>query len=239
MKKNKMMRAAAGLMIATLLTTSVISGTFAKYVTSADATDSARVAKFGVEITANGTMFATAYNTDDTTITGISQSVISSSSSDSNDVKNVVAPGTSGDLVESTITGTPEVAVNVKRVATLELNGWSSKQDKNADASYYCPIVITVNNTEYYGLDYANETAFKNAVEAAINADNKNYEPKTDLSSKKTDTLDVKWKWAFEGGNGESVNRTDYADTYLGDQAATATAASISLKVVTTVTQID
>ena len=33
MKNNKMMRAASGLMIAALLTTGMISGTFAKYIT--------------------------------------------------------------------------------------------------------------------------------------------------------------------------------------------------------------
>ena len=58
MRKNKMMRTASGLLVATLLTTSVISGTFAKYTTEETGSDSARVAKFGVEITARGTMFA-------------------------------------------------------------------------------------------------------------------------------------------------------------------------------------
>ena len=43
MKKNKMMRAASALMVATLLTTSVISGTFAKYVTSVNSSDWARI----------------------------------------------------------------------------------------------------------------------------------------------------------------------------------------------------
>ena len=52
MKKNKMMRLASGLLVAVLITTSTISGTFAKYVTTADAKDEARVAKFGVVITA-------------------------------------------------------------------------------------------------------------------------------------------------------------------------------------------
>ena len=43
MKKNKMMRLASFLLIAVLLTTSVISGTFAKYVTTDAQWDSARV----------------------------------------------------------------------------------------------------------------------------------------------------------------------------------------------------
>lgn len=238
MRKNKMMRFASGLLVATLLTTSIISGTFAKYVTDANATDTARVAKFGVTINANGTMFADKYKTDDSnSAAAISESVISNGNGGETD--KVVAPGTKGDLTESTITGQPEVAVNVKREATLTLTGWEAKQNKDVASTYYCPIKITVGDKAYYGLDYSSIDEFKTAVETAINADINNYAPNTDLSGKNADKLDVKWEWAFSGSNGTKVNRTDYADTYLGDQAATATPAQISLKVVTTVTQID
>ena len=47
MKKNRMLRVAAVLLVAVMLTTSVISGTFAKYTSVASASDSARVAKWG------------------------------------------------------------------------------------------------------------------------------------------------------------------------------------------------
>ncbi len=49
MKKNVMMRIASVLMICVLISTCGISGTFAKYVTKAEATDSARVAYWGFE----------------------------------------------------------------------------------------------------------------------------------------------------------------------------------------------
>ncbi|MFR0985955.1 MAG: hypothetical protein ACLSFZ_04975 [Frisingicoccus sp.] len=45
MKKNRMMRLASSLLVLTLLTTCVISGTFAKYTTQAGGSDTARVAK--------------------------------------------------------------------------------------------------------------------------------------------------------------------------------------------------
>ena len=61
MKKNKMMRIAGGLLIAVLLTTSIISGTFAKYVTTGSAADEARVARFGVTVTGSGSLFAKNY----------------------------------------------------------------------------------------------------------------------------------------------------------------------------------
>ena len=47
MKKNKMMRLASFLLVAVLLSTCAISGTFAKYVTTVSNTDTARVARWG------------------------------------------------------------------------------------------------------------------------------------------------------------------------------------------------
>ena len=47
MKKNRMLRLASALLILTLLTTSVIGGTFAKYVSTGSVSDTARVAKWG------------------------------------------------------------------------------------------------------------------------------------------------------------------------------------------------
>ena len=49
MKKNRMMRLASILLVCVLLTTSVISGTFAKYTTSTTGNDKARVAYWGFD----------------------------------------------------------------------------------------------------------------------------------------------------------------------------------------------
>ena len=66
MKKNVMMRLASFLLVAVLISTSAISGTYAKYVTADEGTDTARVAKWGVEIEAESFgMFDTNYATDD------------------------------------------------------------------------------------------------------------------------------------------------------------------------------
>ena len=51
------MRTASGLMIAALLTTSMISGTFAKYTTADAAQDSARAAKWGVNLGISGSLY--------------------------------------------------------------------------------------------------------------------------------------------------------------------------------------
>ena len=47
MKKTKFMRAALLLLVLTLITSCFVGGTFAKYTTSANGSDSARVAKWG------------------------------------------------------------------------------------------------------------------------------------------------------------------------------------------------
>ena len=64
-KKNWTMRAAVLLFALVLISSCFVGGTFAKYVTSAGGSATARVAKFGVTVTAaNDTMFKTAYCCD-------------------------------------------------------------------------------------------------------------------------------------------------------------------------------
>lgn len=243
MKKNKMMRIASVLLVAVILTTCAISGTFAKYVTDKTASDTARVAKFGVKIIANGSTFAEEYDTDDINVVGtIAKSVVSTAATDPNQEDNVVAPGTNGDLANATITGTPEVAVNVKHEATLTVTGWKLSDN----TTEYFPIVFTVDSETYAisGMkdsagnvathDYDTIANLVAAVEAAIEDNSANYGAGTDLSGIHSTGgyVDVSWEWAFTGND-------DVKDTYLGDQAATATASTISLAVTTTVTQID
>lgn len=223
MRKNKMMRLASGLLVATLLTTSMISGTFAKYVTSADGTDTARVAKFGVTITANGETFANAY---DATAAEDAKTVVGTANA------KVVAPGTSGEMAKMTLTGTPEVKVKVSYAGEFALNEkWS------VGNTFYCPLVITVKTTEgtttINGGNYQSANEFAKAVNDAIAAYSAEYAANTDLSKQGTDSLTVSWSWPFDSD--------DTKDTALGKAAAdnAADAGTVTLKVTTTVTQID
>ena len=63
MKKNKMLRIASVLLVAVLLSTCAISGTFAKYTSSATLTSTATVAKWSVEV--NDTQIALASGSSD------------------------------------------------------------------------------------------------------------------------------------------------------------------------------
>lgn len=220
MKKNKMMRIASVLLVAVILTTCAISGTFAKYVKSGNGSDSARVAKFGVTVNGTADTFKETYAKDDTSFTLAANTVVST--------EDVVAPGTSGSMAAFTLKGTPEVAVRVEFAGTLELG------DKWVDSAstYYCPIEVTVGSTVFKGLDYTSADEFETAVNEKIANYSKDYEANTDLSSIGADAPAISWKWAFTGND-------DIKDTYLGDQAAAGNAAEISLAVTATVTQID
>lgn len=220
MKKNKMMRAASALMVAVLLTTSVISGTFAKYVTSGSGSDSARVAKWGVEVSGTADTFKQTYAKDDNNFTLAANTVVST--------EKVVAPGTSGSMAAFTITGTPEVAVRVAFDGTLELGDeWV-----DSDHNYYCPIEITVGTTTFKGTTYGSADEFEAAVNAEIATYKKDYEAGTNLSTIGGDAPAISWAWAFTGND-------DVKDTYLGNQAAVGNAATIFLNITATVTQID
>lgn len=124
MKKIKTMRIASVLLIAVLLTTSIISGTFAKYVTTGSSNDSARVAVFGVKVQGTGALFAKNYWTvgngngpaEGEEAPGFPNWFTVESSSEINAGNdNLVAPGThsAGTGLNFTITGKPEVDVKI------------------------------------------------------------------------------------------------------------------------------
>lgn len=242
MKKNVMMRVASIMLVLVLMSSSVISGTFAKYVTSGSASDTARVAKFGVTVDADySNLFNSTYAT---TVAWTGDDGVSVKASE-----DVVAPGTFGVLADFTVDGEPEVDVAVTYEADLDIgNLWNVCSFENdvtaagwAADTFYCPITITVNGVPFCGLDYYNAADFEADVEAQIATSAKKYNVGEPLSAVGAD-LDVDWKWDFEGSNyggTGSAKQTDPYDTQLGDRAANGQAATIELTVTCTVTQID
>lgn len=203
-----------------LVTSGLVGGTFARYVTSGTGTDSARVAKFGVKITAAGTTFAQSYTKDDDSASTLTNSVAST--------EKVIAPGTKGNMAAVTISGTPEVAVKVTYEATMNLG----EEWKDSTDTYYCPLEIKVGEETLKGSDYTSADLFETAVQEKIAGFSKVYEAGTNLAEQGADVPSVSWEWKFSGND-------DTKDTYLGDQAAEGIAATISLEMKTTVTQID
>ena len=58
MKKNRFIKLASGLLVLCLMTTCVIGATLAKYTTAGSGADTARVAKWGVTVSASGSLLA-------------------------------------------------------------------------------------------------------------------------------------------------------------------------------------
>jgi hypothetical protein len=255
MKKNRMMRVASGLMVAVLMTTSAISGTFAKYITQTSASDSARVAKFGVTIGTAGSLFGESYqkHASDSGATSISNTVEST-------VK-VVAPGTSsadvgdgGGLVFSA-TGTPEVAVKVSFSVDTD-----SLKDIVLPAATYTDYTVVPNGTFSVASDYhpLQFTLKWNGVEvdcgghtlqdivSYLNDDtnSKYFAPNTDLSTA-FGNYTLTWEWPYDNGK-------DKEDTFLGQHVAEignlpdtpasvvdAYSHEVNLAITMTVTQVD
>ena len=233
MKKNVMMRVASIMLVLVLMSSSVISGTFAKYVTSGESTDTARVAKFGVKVTANGDTFAKGYVLDGTVATEVegSASVWSINGED------LVAPGTYGELAEMTLSGQPEVDVKVTYDAVVTINDkWV------ADGDNYFPLLINVNGTPVaYDVD-ADPAVIAAAIEGAIEAYSRTYDANTDLATVAADSLAIAWSWPFESGADQAEkDANNKKDTALGDAAAwnLANAGKITIKITTYVTQVD
>lgn len=213
MKKNVMMRLSALLLVAVLLTTCVISGTFAKYVTSDTETDTARVAKWGVTVDVAGDEVAVKDTKD-----GNAEADIISNTGE------LLAPGTKGQLLEVTITGTPEVAVEVTYEATVTLTGWDA-------SGYYFPVVVKVDNTAVTISDKDGDSVIDAddaaaCIKEAIEACTATYDAGQPLTNEE---VVITWEWAYEGND-------DVKDTALGDAA---TAPSIAIALTVTVTQID
>lgn len=235
MKRNTMMRIASVLLVAVLLSTCTISGTFAKYVTKDEGMDAARVAKFGVVVDVAGTMFAETYDNvaSGNDAVGVVEANITVNSDGTGAYTKLVAPGTNGKMADIKISGQPEVDVEVTYEAKVDLNGWATDTD-----SYYCPLVITINNDKYYLDAYTGEEEAENVIEAAIKDYTQTYNANTDLGTKAEENLKISWEWPFTTGEDNDIK-----DTYLGDAAAGLkegkSAATISITVTTTVTQID
>jgi hypothetical protein len=229
MKRRNLTRGASILFALTLITTSIIGGTFAKYTTSGSVSETARVANFGVTVSAKtdqklfGTTYINGgtYSKKDSTAT--EKLTINSSSGTTDDY--VVAPGSANEEgITFTVSGTPEVAVKIELRSTAEatngiytddifLLGGTDKvyRDRTtavvtdeADAKY--EDTFPLSNT-YYPIKYrlTNDTTGK-YVEGRI----------TDIAGKDADGNPNTLLLA-EFPAGDTINNTKYTLTWYWD----------------------
>ena len=229
MKKNNTMRVAAGLAVAALLSTCLVSGTYAKYTTGNTSKDTAQVAKWGVVVADDGgDAFSGKYAKDNVTFTTVGDNTVVAQGS-----YNVVAPGTKGVFKAASVSGKPEVAVHVTNSAEINLNGWMG--DTDHPNGFYCPLTFKVNGTAVNLSKCNSADDVQDAIQKAVADTSNDYAAGTELSN--ANSAKIEWAWAFESNGDEAAKKeADKKDTALGDLA---TAPTISIAVTTTVTQID
>ena len=215
----------AGLLVLTLLSTCIISGTFAKYTTSAEGSDNARVAKWGIQAPAalDVDMFDGAY---DGTVT-------------SKDGTNVVAPGTTktatvtlasltGDApevdykFETKLTVDPSASTTIAQLDALENFKWTLKKPGDASATEYATFALL--KAAFDGM--SKETVKANNLPTGwATGDNK---------------IDIGWKWLYEEGATDVKKASNSeADTAVGNMAAAGSLDTFTVTLSVEATQID
>ena len=160
MKKNKMRRIASVLLVAVLLSTCAISGTFAKYASTTSQTATASVAKWDIDFDGDNSsskefafdLFATIVDTVD-------------GSTDSDVATNKIAPGTKGSF-DIVIKNDSEVDAKFKVAFTNNLDGVPLTFTYKIDAAEYTSdtfVDIDINATKTVTVSW--EWAFGDTVD--------------------------------------------------------------------------
>ena len=231
MKKNNMMRIASVLLVAVLLTSCVIAGTFAKYTSSNNGTDNARVAYWGwtpAELTID--LFNDVYSTD------------VDSTGDNGD--NVVAPGTAktstfafaytpyaADPANALTAGNiaaPEVDYSF--VIDAEITGDYDALDANPNFVWTLQGPDDDDATEYQTV-----AAFIAAIEALDGDETFDAGELPEGFSAADEVYTIGWAWAFETA-GAGMAAQDVTDTTMGNATDLD---DVTFNIVITATQIN
>lgn len=190
MRKNRAMRVAALLLALTLITSCFVGSTFAKYTTSAEGSDTARVAHWGFNATTDNTLKGL-FNTN--TDTGVL------SSDKTSDKAQLIAPGTTGTVTftfvnESTDTTAPEVAYRI----IVDTKGSSDLSEK-------------LEAQLVFGLDKQSNLTWTELLEAieklAYTGDSNEYAPGTPVPDAFGVDAEhtITWAWSFDANDDDSA----------------------------------
>ena len=242
MKTNTMMRVASVLLVAVLLSTCAIAGTYAKYVTSASGTDTARVAKWNITMKNDSSAtFVDQYDSaDDVQVDG-------------NSATGVVAPGTQGST-KYEVDGTPEtdyvITFSSSGVVDVYLGAgtYTYKATENGNDAQYGAATTVASGDDYYPISYTVTIKTTNGSVQDVNTSAKSQilNPegtgnvidltnvsciypsleaaladlaKVEVGYEQNEVCDLEvtiaWEWAFHN----TQNAADQYDTILGDLA--------------------
>ena len=233
-----MMRIASVLLVAVILTTCAISGTFAKYVTSTSVNDTARLAYWGFgETTQTIELFKTAYNDP----TGTTETVKSATT------ENIVAPGTFNsdtfgfkytDATNPAITA-PEVDYEIEATATVTASATIIETLDN-NPNFQWSLIVPGGTVQYYNTVADLQAALvKDKNGNAISKAYKAGELPVGFGDG-ANQYTIGWKWAFDetdtkADTTQAENKDEY-DTAMGNASDLE---NVSVSFTITATQID
>lgn len=139
------------LLCSILITSSVVSSTFAKYTTSGSGSSSARVSKWGITVSSDTELADTYYNENGVMTVNSKGKLL--------EEDGIIAPGTSGVLASITIVGNPEVAYAIDFSGTLTIGEGYKKssgliRSTPSNPIDYFPIALYI-----YEIDHNNGNA--------------------------------------------------------------------------------
>ena len=174
-KKNWMLRISVIALIFTLVSTSLLAGTLAKYTSEFSGSDTARVAKWNIGAT---NTINNLFDYVDSGVLGYPGNAVGA------DGVKLIAPGTKGSA-SFALTGAPEVAYKLE----FAVSGVFKIDDVEAawPGDYY-PIQFSLNNSDWYSLS---------GFGTAFSALNDEFAPGTAPSG----TFTIYWKWDFGTGS--------------------------------------
>ena len=223
MKKNMFMRLAMALVLLVLVTTSAVGGTYAKYVTSAENQDSARVAKWGFESTGS-----------DIVITDLFKSAYGTSVEAGTADTDLIAPGT-------TNSATFKFVYDESQVAAPEV----SYSFTVSTAGSSCDSTIATNPNILWKLDTGDWGTWADLLNSikALSGDaggSKDYQPgQLPAAFAANNEHTVAWKWILDENADDKEAGTinnDTGDTEMGNADELA---QVTLKITITATQIN
>lgn len=229
MKKNRTTKIAIIVLALVLATSCFVGTTLARYTTKITGNDTARIAKFGVVLTAATDLFEEKYDK------GADAALITV---DGQNGANVIAPGTSGTATIFTISGTPEVDVNVLitlndynalKMVTLpagDYRDWTNlnNPDKYNVAANYYPVKWTLaKNGQAIPFDGGNLNDVNlQTIENYLVSISKVYHVTEDGNELSTinGSYTLSWKWDFNGNDAFAKEDTTLGQIMAGVETA-------------------
>lgn len=203
--KNKFLKIASLLVVVFLITTCVIGTTFAKYTTGSSGSDTAKVAKWGIEVSASGALFGKNYGESSTIVADGTAGITVKAGAD----YNVVAPGTHNSVgFIVSISGTPEVSYKMTAAAT-------NVKDIYLKAGSYGMMILqrglnaASDVTDLYVLN--DEGVYTKCADDAVWAEGAKYYALQDAVELREDYLPIDWELVVDGRGVAYDSLTDAA----------------------------